>query len=95
VGDYHECQGIPADEVVTQYKDRRQECLPGGQRHTHYLTFFAGKDLLYALEPHLRDLGLESPGVFCERVLKGIERAADAFDWLPEWQALRSLVEAS
>ncbi len=64
----------------------------------HYLTFFAGKDLLYMMRSELKKLGFkDSPQpacyVFREHILRGIQSSPiDVWAWLPEWQRLRELI---
>ncbi len=70
-------------------------CCPGGSRfqQQNYLTFFAGKDLLYGMREQLSSFGFESPLMFRQRILKGIEDSAeDVWTWLPEWLRLRELI---
>ncbi|MDF5713327.1 MAG: hypothetical protein PUP93_05425 [Rhizonema sp. NSF051] len=70
-------------------------CCPGGSRfqQQNYLTFFADKDLLYGMREQLSNFGFDSPLVFRQRILKGIEDSAeDVWTWLPEWQRLRELI---
>ncbi|MEN8218969.1 MAG: hypothetical protein ABFS56_21875 [Pseudomonadota bacterium] len=64
----------------------------------HYLTFFAGKDLLYMMRSELKKLGFkDSPQpacyVFREHILRGIQSSPkEVWTWLPEWQRLRKLI---
>lgn len=65
-----------------------------GARCEHYLHTFAGKDLLYALDSALGQLGHGNSTVFCERTLQGIQNSPDDIgDWLPEWKALQALMD--
>jgi len=69
------------------------ECGPGGSRFAEFLTYFAGKDLLWAIDAPLQQFGYAGCGAFRERVLLGIEATFDAVQtWLPEWGALRDAV---
>jgi hypothetical protein len=74
----------------------RWPCIPsGGSRfqNQNFFTFFAGKDLLYGMRSELSRFGFESPVVFRDRILKGIEETSeDVWTWLPEWQRLRELL---
>lgn len=90
----HECcQQISAAAVLERFESILPTCEPGGARFAHFLTFFAGKDLLYALEPALQnDFGFKSALAFREQILKGMRRAAEVWVWLPEWEALRNLI---
>ena len=54
--------------------------------------FFAGKDILYTMEPELTSMGFISPLGFRNKVISGIEKAANAWTWLPEWGRLRQEV---
>lgn len=93
VEDYECCQRISATEVLGSFESILPTCEPGGARFAHFLTFFAGKDLLYALEPALQnDFGFQSALAFRERILKGMRRAAEVWTWLPEWEALRNVI---
>lgn|GEM_PF-547166 len=70
-------------------------CQPSGNRFKdqNYLTFFAGKDLLYGMRDQLKSFKFSSPDNFCEKILKGIEETEeDVWLWLPEWQRLRELI---
>lgn len=72
------------------------EFTAGGKRHTHYLTAFAGKDLLWSLDEDLRGFGFKGVLPFQEKVLMGIQKSADDIGaWLPEWKALQDQVEAA
>ncbi len=60
------------------------------------MTFFAGKDLLWAMDGSLRNNGFGSAGAFREKILVGISKAdAEVWKWLPEWEELRRAVENS
>ncbi|MDJ0797407.1 MAG: hypothetical protein QNJ51_11350 [Calothrix sp. MO_167.B12] len=101
-------------EIVNKYKGDRivtpenvlekfQELLPlfrsDGFRLENFLSFFAGKDLLYMMTEKLREFGFESsdPTItpsekFIERIIKCMERAEEVWTWLPEWARLRELI---
>ncbi len=69
------------------------ECEEGGARFMHFVTGFAGKDLLWGMSAGLAKAGFSSPRVFLERILVGISKSSDnVAAWLPEWTALRELV---
>ncbi len=82
--------------VHSEFQTRRPECETGGARFLHFLTSFAGKDLLYAVSPDLQAFGFASPAVFLEKVLRGIDNTTDDVAlWLEEWTALRQEVDAA
>lgn len=64
----------------------------GGIRRQYFLQAFSGKDLLWAMDEGLKSLG--GAINFRERVLVGIEESCeDIGTWLPEWQALRQIIQ--
>jgi len=66
------------------------ECVGVGARITNYLTGFAGKDLLWAMENDIGEFSYPSPRIFLEKIMNGIETSnEDVWTWLPEWSALR------
>ncbi len=70
-------------------------CCPGGSRfqQQNYISFFAGKDLLYGMREQLSSFGFDSPVVFRQRILAGIEDSAeDVWTWIRSWQRLRELI---
>ncbi len=87
---------IPEEaNVMSKFADILTSCQPGGFRFENqsYLTFFSGKDLLCAMEEDLDNLRLGSPGDFRERILTGIKKLSDIWEYLPEWQRLRELIQ--
>jgi hypothetical protein len=69
------------------------ECGADGSRFAGFLSCFAGKDLMWAIDEPLRQLGFNGCGAFRERILLGIEANLDPVDaWVPEWSSLRDLV---
>jgi hypothetical protein len=57
--------------------------LPGGK----------GKDLLWAMDEQLKNLGFFGAGAFREKILLGIEKSQENVGtWLPEWQALQRAI---
>lgn len=70
------------------------ECSPDGVRGKHFMTSFAGKDLLWAMEDYLKSSGFDGPTVFLEQILTRLGDSTEVWEWLPEWQALRQLVTA-
>ena len=89
-------QVVGQERAIQQFESCLPECHPGGSRFEHFLTFFAGKDLFCALDPHVRLWGFASYSVLKEKILKGIEDAqSDVWSWLPEWGILRQQVIAA
>ncbi|MEB3829700.1 hypothetical protein LKK83_19720 [Phormidium sp. CCY1219] len=89
-------------DVENKFSTLLPQFKPGGSRFADYLCYFAGKDLLYAMRDNLRGVGFEpSPNsnyspeeVFLERIVTRIEQKPDnVWEWLPEWQNLRRLIE--
>lgn len=76
--------------IEARYEHYVEECT-SGLRASHFLTYFAGKDLLYAMGDGLKEMGLNA-GNLIEAVLNGIERSRNVWEWLPEWARLRSEV---
>lgn len=80
--------------------DKFEKLLPlyrrGGSRFQNYLTFFAGKDLLYVMKNDLQEFGFDPKDpstAFLERVVKRIEESSeDVWTWMPEWQKLRESI---
>jgi len=75
---------------------RYEELLPEfrtGAASQHFLTYFAGKDLLWAMEDALHGLGFDNPIQFIDYIIARITSTTeDIYQWLPEWQELRRLV---
>jgi len=91
--DYEKKIVVSKEEVLSQFEQLRQDCQPGGGRFQHYLTFFAGKDLLYGMRQELQHLGFKSQSVFRKQVLNGIQKSGEnVWEWLPEWQRLREVI---
>lgn len=90
----HEQSQIPsAENVLSEFDRLLPICRPGGVRYEHFVTFFAGKDLLLVMQPALLQFGFESPRQFRERIIKGIEESSEnVWTWLPEWNQLRQMV---
>jgi len=60
------------------------ECGPGGLRLAGFLTYFAGKDLMWAINEPLQQLGLGGCGMLRERILLGMEQTLDSVEtWIP------------
>jgi len=84
--------------ILDKFDQRLEECKLGGKRFEHYLTFFAGKDLLYTMRHDLKKFGFkdsQQPAcyTFRDAILRGIRYSQeDVWTWLPEWQRLRELL---
>ncbi len=92
---YEQRLSLPRLNPLNEFDRLLPTCCPNGSRfqQQNYLTFFAGKDLLYGMREQLSSFGFESPLVFRQRILKGIEDSAeDVWTWLPEWLRLRELI---
>lgn len=68
------------------------ECSPDGVRRKHFMTSFAGKDLLWAMEDYLKSSGFRGPAFFLEQILTRLGDSTEVWEWLPEWQALREML---
>jgi len=86
---------VKSENVVEKFENLLPSFRPNGFRFENFLTFFAGKDLLYVMKDRLREFGFESKepvDEFIERILIGIERSENIWTWLPEWEKLRELI---
>ncbi|QTA93475.1 hypothetical protein [Desulfonema magnum] len=93
IDEYKQVRIVKKADVLKTFDTLLPACRPGGVRFKHYMTFFAGKDLLCGMHRALDHFNLGSPSDFRERVIVGIERSAeDVWTWLPEWQRLRELI---
>jgi hypothetical protein len=91
--DYAQTHSPVPQNVAEQFDSQLLLCRPGGVRHQHFLTFFAGKDLLLAMETALAQFGFSSPRQFRERIIKRIaESTENVWTWLPEWTLLRKMI---
>jgi hypothetical protein len=93
VQQYQQSQFVSKEQVLGKFDELLSTCRVGGVRLTHFVTFFAGKDLLYAMEPALIDLGFQSAMQFREFVIYKLQRSADVWTWLPEWTRLRDAIQ--
>jgi len=97
VKNYLSRQTITINEVLNRYQTILPEFLAGGIRRQHFLYAFSGKDLLWALHKPLMAAKVGGgASLFVESLLKGIEhksKTEDIATWLPEWQALREIIE--
>ncbi len=88
-------QTIKLDDVEAKFAQLLPEYQPGGPRHQPFLHAFSGKDLLWAMDGALRQLGFAGAWAFRERVLDGIDQSPDDVGaWLPEWGALQRAIDA-
>ncbi|WP_413164203.1 hypothetical protein ACL6C3_00090 [Capilliphycus salinus ALCB114379] len=88
---------VKAEDVIDKFTNLLDLFHVNGFRFNHYLTFFSGKDLLYAMQDKLRTFGFDSSSsspleFFIEKIVTRMERAENVWDWLPEWQELRKLI---
>ncbi len=84
-------------QVRERFEMTREVFLPSGTLYPHYLHFFAGKDLLWGLEPYIRQFSnYGSPQEFLDDLTKALPGREDTnFRMLiPEWQALYASVNA-
>jgi hypothetical protein len=95
VRQYQQDQIVQEADVLNNFDALLPACRPGGQRFQGFLTFFAGKDLLWAMQTDLERFNLGTPRAFRERILVGIENSPeDVWTWLAEWQQLRDFVKS-
>lgn len=95
VDEYELAQSVKVGNVLSPFDQLLLACRPGGARFQDFLTFFAGRDLLYGMEARLTDFGFASAIEFRTRVLEAItESTEDVWTWLPEWQRLRELINS-
>jgi hypothetical protein len=88
-------QIVTESEVLEYFTGYIPECRSGGVRYNSYLQAFAGKDLLWAMDEDLKQLGFQGAMAFREKILVSItESPEDIASWLPEWNALRQAVES-
>lgn len=92
---YQNTQIPEENNIINKFIEILTDCQPGGfyfENH-NYLTFFAGKDLLCAMEEDLDRLGLGDPANFKERILVEMRKIPDVWQYLLEWQRLRELIQ--
>jgi hypothetical protein len=86
---------VEPENVLEKFDRILPDFQPGGVRFQNFLTFFAGKDLLAAMQQRLSDdLGYASKDtikIFLERIINRLERENEVWEWLPEWKKLRQL----
>lgn len=90
---WNEGREVDVEKDVTSFNRVLPECQESGARFQHFITGFAGKDLLWGMSEGLGAIGFASPRIFQERVLVGITNSRDEVsNWLPEWMALREAI---
>jgi hypothetical protein len=99
VREYRHNRIVSEDDVQNKFKTLLPRFRSGGDRFTDYLSYFAGKDLLYGMREPIREFGFEDSSnkkqpeeVFVERIVSRIERIDRVWEWLPEWKTLRQLI---
>jgi hypothetical protein len=90
---------VEPENVIAKFNQLLPQFRPGGVRFQNYLTFFAGKDLLYSIIKDLEEFGFQSsePGTnstdaFLKRIENGISKMEEPWTLIPEWQELRQLI---
>jgi len=87
---------VEEQNVVDKFENLLPLYRPGGSRFQDFLTFFAGKDLLYVMKNDLQEFGFDPKDpitAFLERVVKRIEESSEeVWTWMPEWQKLRESI---
>jgi hypothetical protein len=84
----------PAD-VLAKFQQLLPEFRTGGDRLNHPLIFFSGKDILYMMRQELIDWDFDAKQpikAFQELIINRMERADNVWEWLPEWNHLRTLL---
>lgn len=87
---------VTPENVIQKFEVLLSEFSASGYRQSHPLIYHSGKDLLLAMKPSLdiwmpnRQTSIQN---FTERIIKQIEREENIWNWLPEWSALRKLLE--
>jgi len=90
VAGHQDSQLVTVEQAIKKFEEMLPEFQPDGGRFQHFLSAFAGKDLLWAMNEPLRDMGFIGAGAFREKILIGISRTdTNVWEWLPEWRALR------
>ncbi len=94
VREYSQQHTLDAPAAIARFDALIPTCEPGGDRGALPLVYFSGEDLLAAMQPSLGKLKLEKGNALIEEVATRInESQDDVWTWLPEWQALRRIVE--
>ncbi len=94
VGQHLEQQSISHERVRETFEHILPEFCNQGSRYIHYLAAFSGKDLLWAMDDRLREMGFGGVLAFREKVLGGIAQTTeDIAEWCPEWRRLREIID--
>ncbi len=74
IKEYEQKLSTPKRNPLDEFDRLLPSCTSGSRyQNQNYLTFFAGKDLLYGMRSELSGFGFETSAMFRERILKGIE----------------------
>ena len=93
LSEYQDCVIVTDDEVIRRFEEQKPIFDSDGVKHNHFLNYFSGKDLMISMTSDFDKWGFDSPKVFREAVLSGIERSEDeVWRWLPEWESLRAQI---
>ena len=76
---YEQRLASPKKNPIEEFERLLPTCCQGGSRfvNQNYMTFFAGKDLLYGMRDELSRFGFDTPVVFRERILNTFEDTAE------------------
>lgn len=91
---------VTAQNVLNKFEELLPLFKPGGDKYNNYLTFFAGKDLLWKMQNKLSEFGFvpttsgvnSSITIFLNTIVKTMEQKEEVWTWLPEWQAMRNQI---
>ncbi|MBF0551184.1 MAG: hypothetical protein HQK60_11680 [Deltaproteobacteria bacterium] len=90
---HQDTQTVTVQDVLACFNNYLPDFLVNGVRSQHYLHAFAGKDILWAMDEHLRQYEFAGAMAFREKILQGIRQTSeDIADWHPEWRALREQI---
>ncbi|MCD6305953.1 MAG: hypothetical protein J7M32_06650 [Deltaproteobacteria bacterium] len=93
VAGHQDSQLVTVEQVNEKFEELLPEFQPNGERFQHFLSAFAGKDLLWAMNGWCAGNGFNGAWSFREKILIGISRTdTNVWEWLPEWRALREAV---
>lgn len=87
---------ITSQDVLEKFEDLLLQFRPGGERLAAPLVYFSGKDLLCAMRVSFREWGFNAQNPiepFLERIISQLERDKAIWNWLPEWDVLRKLLQ--
>jgi hypothetical protein len=95
VRQYGQERVVQPTDVTAKFEQLLPEFRTGGDRLNHPLIFFSGKDILCMMCEDFISWGFEAKHPiksFQELLITRIERADVIWQWLPEWDCLRSLL---